>query len=60
MSSSAMTVWEADLKLVREGVYKLPWDMTSPSHRQFNLFWVIPEAVSGIRELIAVCGSSLL
>ena len=25
-----------DLAAIKAGAYKLPWDMTSPTHRQFN------------------------
>ena len=54
MSSSAIAAWEVDLRLIQEGVYKLPWEMTTPRHRQFNPFWVLPEVFAGVREQAAV------
>jgi hypothetical protein len=29
-----------DLAAIKAGAYKLPWDMTTPTHRQFNPLYV--------------------
>ncbi len=35
-----MCAWVQDYKNIDEGVYKLPWDMTTRGHRQWSPFWV--------------------
>jgi hypothetical protein len=34
-------VWDSqDYRNIEDGMYKLPWDMTTRGHRQFSPFWV--------------------
>ena len=33
-------MYSQDLENIQSGAYKLPWDMTTPSHRQFNPLFV--------------------
>ena len=35
--AEALIMYYWDLRNVQEGLYKLPWDMTTPTHKQFNL-----------------------
>lgn len=37
----ALAVYRRDLQYIKEGKYKLPWDMTDfPAHKQFNPLYV--------------------
>lgn len=37
----AVAVYKQDLEYIKDGQYKLPWDMTTLSHRQYNPLFVL-------------------
>ena len=39
-----------DFKNIEAGVYKLPWDMTTPNHRQYNPVHVLRTAANFVSE----------
>lgn len=38
------------LSLLHAGAYKLPWDMTTLSHEQYNPLWMLGRTASFMRE----------
>jgi hypothetical protein len=56
LSAEAINTFKTDLRCINEGLYKLPWDMTTPTHRQYNPFWVIQEYVNVAWEAADVMG----
>lgn len=34
-------MWKQDLENIKNGLYKMPWDMTTLSHRQYNPLFVL-------------------
>ena len=59
VTSEALYTFKADLRCVNEGVYRLPWDMTTPSHRQFNPLWASGEAARTWAEARRIVGRVL-
>ena len=39
-----------DYQNIKAGLYKLPWDMTTRGHHQWNPLWVMRSAVDFVRE----------
>lgn len=37
----AIGMFKQDLQNIKDGKYKLPWDMTTPSHRQYNPLFIL-------------------
>lgn len=37
----AVAVYKQDLENIKRGMYKLPWDMTTIGHRQYNPLFVL-------------------
>ena len=52
----AMKMFKQDLKSIQGGEYVLPWDMTTPAHRQFRPSFVAGQAVRYLREATGVLG----
>ena len=50
LPAEAMGAYAQDLALIKEGVFKLPWDMTTPRHRQFNPAFVLQQGRRFVRE----------
>lgn len=48
----AVAVFQQDLAAIKAGVYRLPWDMTTPSHRQFNPLFVARKTASFVGEAV--------
>mmetsp|Transcript_13724 Transcript_13724/g.41468 ORF Transcript_13724/g.41468 Transcript_13724/m.41468 type:complete len:561 (+) Transcript_13724:174-1856(+) len=46
----ALATYAADLENIKAGQYKLPWDMTTQLHRQYNPLYVLPRALWFWRE----------
>ncbi|KIZ07181.1 hypothetical protein MNEG_0776 [Monoraphidium neglectum] len=47
-----VAMFQQDLAAIKAGAYKLPWDMTTPTHRQFNPLYVASKATSFVGEAI--------
>lgn len=50
LPAEAIGTWSQDLKLIQQGAFKLPWDMTTFGHRQFNPLWVAGQARRFFKE----------
>jgi hypothetical protein len=37
----ALAMYKQDLEAIKQGAFKLPWDMTTVSHRQYNPLFVL-------------------
>jgi hypothetical protein len=37
-------------------MYKLPWDMTTPTHRQYNPFWALRQVMDAVSEAADIMG----
>ena len=57
LPAEAMGAYAQDLALIKEGVYKLPWDMTTLRHRQFNPAFVLQQGHRFVRETGNVLGA---
>lgn len=52
-----------DYQNIANGVYKLPWDMTTSGHHQWNPLWVVQSGFRYIQEAVFTLdrwGSSLV
>jgi hypothetical protein len=56
LSAEAINTFKTDLRCINEGMYKLPWDMTTPTHRQYNPFWVLQQGVNVVSEAADIIG----
>ena len=56
LSSEAFASFQCDLRNIKEGAYKLPWDMTTPGHRQYNPLFVLRQAALYLQEAPEVLG----
>lgn len=52
-----MGAYEQDLRLIKEGAFKLPWDMTTPGHRQFNPLYIASQFRRFVAESNKVLGA---
>ncbi|CAL8463579.1 g3113 [Coccomyxa elongata] len=52
----ALAMYYQDYKNIDEGVYKLPWDMTTRGHRQWSPFWVARRSAQFVAEATATLG----
>eukprot|EP00775_Hariotina_reticulata_P007520 gene7520-7731_t len=48
----AIGMFKQDLQNIKDGKYKLPWDMTTPSHRQYNPLFILNKSVQFVSEAI--------
>ena len=48
----AVTMYWQDYQNIANGVYRLPWDMTTRGHHQWNPLWVVQSGLSYIREAV--------
>ena len=48
----AVTMYWQDYQNIANGVYRLPWDMTTRGHHQWNPLWVAQSGLSYIREAV--------
>lgn len=56
----ALAVYRKDLQYIKDGKYKLPWDMTQfPTHKQFNPFYVARMTVDFCGEAVATLNRRL-
>lgn len=49
-----MGAYQQDLRVIKEGGYKLPWDMTTLGHRQTNPLYMAGKASEYLREAVGV------
>lgn len=56
--ANAILVYQMDLPYIKQGAYKLPWDMTTPGHRQTNPFYVIPQLGGYLSDSVPRLGRS--
>ncbi|KAF6266375.1 S-adenosyl-L-methionine-dependent methyltransferase [Scenedesmus sp. NREL 46B-D3] len=49
----ALAVYKQDLESIKQGAFKLPWDMTTVSHRQYNPLFVLSKSAQFVAEGIA-------
>eukprot|EP00892_Ulva_mutabilis_P005099 jgi/Ulvmu1/2961/UM015_0001.1 len=56
LSTEAFGTFECDLRNIKEGAYKLPWDMTTLGHRQTNPLYVLRQSILYFREARQVLG----
>jgi len=54
--SEAASMFKQDLECVRAGEYRLPWDMSTPGHRQRNPVYMARKAVEYFQEATGVLG----
>ncbi|GBF94272.1 S-adenosyl-L-methionine-dependent methyltransferase [Raphidocelis subcapitata] len=47
-----VAMFSQDLANIKAGAYKLPWDMTTPTHRQFNPAFVARKAATFVGEAV--------
>eukprot|EP00878_Enallax_costatus_P019970 GHUV01021087.1.p1 GENE.GHUV01021087.1~~GHUV01021087.1.p1 ORF type:complete len:502 (+),score=114.24 GHUV01021087.1:180-1685(+) len=50
--AECIAVWKQDLENIKKGLYKLPWDMTTLSHRQYNPLFVLSRSAQFFSEAI--------
>ena len=50
LSCETFTAFQCDLRNIKEGAYKLPWDMTTPGHRQFDPIFALRQAALLLQE----------
>ncbi|KAI8475763.1 MAG: S-adenosyl-L-methionine-dependent methyltransferase [Monoraphidium minutum] len=55
----AVAVYQQDLAAIKAGSYKLPWDMTTPTHRQFSPFYMARKASLFINEAVGTLNRRL-
>ncbi|GAB4819943.1 hypothetical protein N2152v2_006989 [Parachlorella kessleri] len=55
-ATEALLMYFQDLENIREGRYKLPWDMVTetPTHRQYNPLFVLSKGAALMRESAAI------
>eukprot|EP00798_Chlamydomonas_sp_ICE-L_P005822 gene5822-6107_t len=51
-TSEAVGSWRQDYDNIDRGLYKLPWDMTTLTHRQYNPLFAISRTVSFVNEAV--------
>ena len=49
-----MAAFQQDLRCIKEGDNKLPWDMTTPGHRQTSPFYIARHSARYMREAVKV------
>jgi hypothetical protein len=54
----SITCFSIDLENIKVGAYKLPWDMTTPGHRQHNPIWVARQTQRFSEEVMGILGRS--
>ncbi|KAG2447858.1 hypothetical protein HYH02_007314 [Chlamydomonas schloesseri] len=52
-AAEAIATFQQDYDNIKSGAYPLPWDMTSPSHRQYNPLNVLGRSAQFIQESVA-------
>ncbi|KAG2430118.1 hypothetical protein HXX76_010217 [Chlamydomonas incerta] len=52
-TAEAIATFQQDYDNIRDGAYPLPWDMTSPRHRQYNPVNVLGRSAQFIQESVA-------
>jgi len=50
--SEALLAYYQDYENIKEGRYALPWDMTTPTHRQYNPVFVLRNGAKFVREAV--------
>jgi hypothetical protein len=45
-TAEAVATFHQDWEVIKAGHYKLPWDMTTPSHQQFNPLHVLSRSAT--------------
>eukprot|EP01023_Acetabularia_acetabulum_P040519 TRINITY_DN3928_c0_g1_i2.p1 TRINITY_DN3928_c0_g1~~TRINITY_DN3928_c0_g1_i2.p1 ORF type:complete len:302 (-),score=30.77 TRINITY_DN3928_c0_g1_i2:63-968(-) len=56
--AEAMVSYNQDLRNIKQGLYKLPWDMTTLQHHQYNPQFVIQTSVQYVQDAVQVLGRS--
>jgi hypothetical protein len=56
LPAEVYATFQQDLRLIKEKKYRLPWDMTTPGHRQYNPGFVLGEAWRFLSEARNVLG----
>jgi ubiquinone/menaquinone biosynthesis C-methylase UbiE len=54
--AEALATYAQDFENIKAGLYKMPWDMTTPGHRQYNPLFVLRKAVAFVREAADTLG----
>lgn len=52
-TTEAMLMFWQDHENIKEGRYVLPWDMTTPGHRQYNPLFVLQRGAAFLQEAVA-------
>jgi hypothetical protein len=47
----------SDLRLIKAGIFRLPWDMTTIGHRQFDPFYIAKDVARTVGEFTRVLSS---
>ena len=59
LPGEAMGAYQQDLRLVEEGLFKLPWDMTALRNRQYNPLHIASQVRSFCGAVLALpCSTS--
>lgn len=53
LASEAVASWEQDYRFIEQGLFKLPWDMTTLSHRQYSPLFAARRTLTFIDEAVA-------
>jgi hypothetical protein len=56
LTAEAMGAFEQDLANIKAGAYKLPWDMTTIGHQQYNPFFIARQSARYISAAVQVLG----
>eukprot|EP00879_Flechtneria_rotunda_P014865 GHRR01015532.1.p1 GENE.GHRR01015532.1~~GHRR01015532.1.p1 ORF type:complete len:444 (+),score=155.17 GHRR01015532.1:980-2311(+) len=51
--AEAIAMWQQDLANIKAGWYKLPWDMTTLTHRQYNPIYIMSRSAQFVSEAIS-------
>ncbi|WIA35683.1 hypothetical protein OEZ86_004089 [Tetradesmus obliquus] len=49
----ALAMYKQDLEGIKQGAFKLPWDMTTITHRQYNPLFVLSKSAQFVAEGVA-------
>eukprot|EP01024_Parvocaulis_polyphysoides_P034659 TRINITY_DN306_c1_g1_i4.p1 TRINITY_DN306_c1_g1~~TRINITY_DN306_c1_g1_i4.p1 ORF type:complete len:508 (+),score=73.91 TRINITY_DN306_c1_g1_i4:96-1619(+) len=52
--AEAMVAYKQDLKNIQQGLYKLPWDMTTPQHHQYDPEFVVKNSIDLVKESVKI------
>ncbi|KAL4451802.1 hypothetical protein ABPG75_007464 [Micractinium tetrahymenae] len=52
-ATEAMLMFWQDHENIKEGRYALPWDMTTPGHRQYNPLYILQRGAAFLQEAVA-------